>query len=146
MLTISEDKCMEVFEKANALYTASPDWATYFKQVMGVEGIIRKSFPIPQDLEAFEKSDQYQEIQEMLAKLREKAVVEMPDQEPTKVITVRLPKCLHESLRSEAHERKTSMNKLCISKLLQIIDGKLVPADTPSSRPTLNVKPAAHVV
>ena len=34
--------------------------------------------------------------------------------EPTRVITVRLPKSLHESLRAEAHDRKTSMNKLCI--------------------------------
>ena len=41
----------------------------------------------------------------------------------------RLPKSLHESLRHEAHERKTSMNQLCISKLLQIIDEKLVPND-----------------
>lgn len=141
MLTISEDKCTEVLEAASTIYAASPDWATYFRQVMGVGGVIRTAFPIPQELEAFEKSDQYQEIQEMLAKLREKTGVEIPDQEPTKVITVRLPKCLHESLRSEAHERKTSMNKLCISKLLQIIDGKLVPTDTPS-RPAYNGKPA----
>ena len=139
MLTISEDKCTEVFEKACNLYAASPDWATFFRQVMGVGGLIRASFPIPQELEAFERSEQYQEIQEMLAKLREKTDVEVPDQEPTKVITVRLPKCLHESLRSEAYERKTSMNKLCISKLLQIIDGKLVPADTPT-RPATNGK------
>jgi predicted HicB family RNase H-like nuclease len=51
-----------------------------------------------------------------------------PD-EPTRVITVRLPKCLHEALRAEAHEHRTSMNKLCISKLLQFIDEGMVPAD-----------------
>jgi predicted HicB family RNase H-like nuclease len=45
------------------------------------------------------------------------------------VITVRLPKSLHESLRAEAHDRRTSMNKLCISKLLQVVDGDLVPAE-----------------
>jgi len=36
---------------------------------------------------------------------------------------------LHESLRHEAHERHTSMNKLCISKLLQIVDRELVPVE-----------------
>jgi predicted HicB family RNase H-like nuclease len=41
-------------------------------------------------------------------------------------ITVRLPKSLHESLRAEAHDRKTSMNQLCISKLLQVIDAEMV--------------------
>ena len=35
----------------------------------------------------------------------------------------------HESLRAEAHDRRTSMNKLCISKLLQVIDEELVPAE-----------------
>ncbi len=56
--------------------------------------------------------------------------MEMEAQEPTRVITVRLPKSLHEALRVEAHEHRTSMNKLCISKLLQIIDGQQVPGGT----------------
>ena len=47
--------------------------------------------------------------------------------EPTQVITVRLPKSLHEALRVEADEHHTSMNKLCISKLLQFIDHERVP-------------------
>ena len=45
------------------------------------------------------------------------------------MITVRLPKSLHEALRAEAHEHRTSMNKLCISKLLQFIDNEKVPAE-----------------
>jgi len=32
----------------------------------------------------------------------------------------------YESLKTEAHDRKTSMNQLCISKLLQVIDAELV--------------------
>ena len=69
----------------------------------------------------------------MLAKLRERSVgTPVPDDlEPTRVITVRLPKSLHEALRAEAHERRTSMNKLCISKLLQVVDEQLIPTDTP---------------
>ena len=136
MLTISEDKCQEVFNNANQIYVATPDWASFFRLVLGVDGLIRSSFTTPQEIVAFEQSPQFKEIQGMLAKLREKNNVEVADQEPTKVITVRLPKCLHESLRSEAHERKTSMNKLCISKLVQIIDGSLVPTDTPNRTAT----------
>ncbi len=45
------------------------------------------------------------------------------------MITVRLPKSLHEALRVEAHEHRTSMNKLCISKLLQFIDAENVPSE-----------------
>ena len=71
----------------------------------------------------------YQEIQQMLTKLREQGPVATDPAEPTRVITVRLPKSLHEALRAEAHEHRTSMNKLCISKLLQFIDGQMVPSE-----------------
>jgi predicted HicB family RNase H-like nuclease len=46
------------------------------------------------------------------------------------VITVRLPQSLHEALKDEAHAHRTSMNQLCISKLLQFIDGDFVPNDS----------------
>lgn len=44
------------------------------------------------------------------------------DLDATRVITVRLPKSLHLALKAEAHDRHTSMNQLCIAKLLQAID------------------------
>ncbi len=47
--------------------------------------------------------------------------------EETKVITVRIPQSLHEFLRIEAYEHHTTMNKLCISKLVQFIDTENVP-------------------
>lgn len=37
--------------------------------------------------------------------------------EPLTVITVRLPKTLHESLKIQAHDFRTSLNKLCVAKL-----------------------------
>ena len=49
--------------------------------------------------------------------------------EDTRVITVRLPRSMHEALRAEAYTEHTSMNKLCISKLLQKIGSNLVPTD-----------------
>jgi hypothetical protein len=46
------------------------------------------------------------------------------------VITVRLPKSLHEFLQVEAHEKCTSMNQLCISKLVQWLDSDLAASKT----------------
>ena len=98
----------------------------FFRKVLGREGLIVQLFPGERSRQAFEQSDEFREIQRMLAKLREQAV---PPKEPTKVITVRIPVSLHESLREEAHRRCTSVNKLCISKLVQIIDDQLIPSD-----------------
>jgi predicted HicB family RNase H-like nuclease len=75
---------------------------------------------------AFEQTEEYTDIQLMVAKLRERGTVQINGKEPTRVITVRLPKSLHEALRVEAHNRNTSMNQLCISKLLQVIADDLV--------------------
>jgi hypothetical protein len=120
--TVSEDRHQTAQRVAADLFERQPDWVTFFREVLGVDGLLRKLFPSPEDYAAFEKTAHYAEIQAMLARLRDRPPVQPDGKEPTRVITVRLPKSLHESLRAEAHERKTSMNQLCISKLLKVIE------------------------
>jgi len=124
-----EDRKSTAQRIANEMFHQQPDWITFFREVLGVDGLLRKLFVNPEDLAAFEKTAEYNEIQLMLAKLRDKSGAAADGREPTRVITVRLPKSLHESLRAEAHDRKTSMNQLCISKLLQVIDAELIAAE-----------------
>jgi len=121
-----EDRKHTARRIATEMFQHQPDWVAFFREVLGVDGLLRKLFVTPEEFAAFEKTDEYVEIQQMLAKLRERTGSGADGKEPTRVITVRLPKSLHESLRAEAHDRKTSMNQLCISKLLQMIDGELV--------------------
>jgi predicted HicB family RNase H-like nuclease len=104
---VSTDRGQEAYRVAGEMFRQEPDWVTFFREVLGVDGV----------------------VQQMLARLRDKNDISSEGIEPTRVITVRMPKSLHESLRAEAHMRKTSMNKLCISKLLQMIDDELVPQD-----------------
>lgn len=123
------DRLQEISRVAGELYRQAPDWVIFFREVLGVDGIVRRMFPEAEKLSAFEKSEEYAQIQQMVAKLREKTVGKADEIEPTKVITVRLPQSLHKSLRFEADARHTSMNKLCISKLLQVIDDQMVPSE-----------------
>ena len=123
------ERRQELQRVAAELFRQNPDWVTFFREILGVEGIIRRLFTNPVEMDALEQSEEYAQIQAMVAKLREKSKHQTESNEPTRVITVRLPKSLHESLRAEAHHRRTSMNQLCISKLLQIIDNELVPSD-----------------
>ncbi len=126
---VPQDKTQEVHRIASELFRQQADWVTFFRRILGVDGIVRQMFPSPGDMVALEQTAEYCEIQQMLAKLRERGSTPADETEPTRVITVRLPKSLHESLRTEAHEKRTSMNKLCISKLLQMIDNELIPND-----------------
>ena len=127
--TTAGSKEAQVYRLADELFQRKPDWVTFYREVMGIEGIIRRAYPTQPELLQFESSKEYADIQQMVAKLRERSNEPAENREPTRVITVRLPKSLHESLRTEAHERKTSMNKLCISKLLQMVDSDLIPSD-----------------
>jgi hypothetical protein len=127
VLTQNQEKYQVVLEVAENLYRQNPDWVTFFREVLGVEGVVRKSFPTFDELTAFEKSPQFDKIQKLVVRLREKRSNVDVETEPTRVITVRLPKSMHEYLRTEAHDLRTSMNKLCISKLLQVIGEDMIP-------------------
>lgn len=128
-VTFTGDRGQEVYRVASELFRQGPDWVTFFREILGVDGVARRLFPEGDDFAEFEKSEEYLDVQQMLARLRGQNTATADGREPTRVITVRLPKSLHESLRAEAHDRKTSMNKLCISKLLQVVDEEFVPND-----------------
>ena len=119
-----------VYQAAYDLYCRQPDWVTFFRAILGLHGVAREVFPEREALAQFEKTEAYAEIQQMMARLRERARPAPSQQEVTRVITIRLPKSVHEALKVEAHEHCTSMNQLCISKLLRFIDNELVPGDT----------------
>ena len=132
MLTQTTEKYQEVLEFAESRYRQNPDWVTFFREVLGVDGAARKTFPTFDELTSFEQSEEFDKIQKLLVKLREKRPSADTESEPTRVITVRLPKSMHESLRTEAHDLRTSMNKLCISKLLQVIGEEMIPNERAS--------------
>lgn len=144
MLTQSKENYRNILQVAENLYRQDPDWVTFFREVVGIDGAVRKSFPSFEELTAFEQSEEFDAIQKMLVKLREKRASADPETEPTRVITVRLPKSMHEYLRTEAHDLRTSMNKLCISKLLQVIDETMIPNERSGSngKSSASSKPA----
>ena len=109
------EKTQTVLDVARALHRQQPDWVLFFREVLGLEGLVRQAFPSPEELSYFEQSPAAEEIQQMLKRLRETPAVPTKAPEPTQMITVRLPRSLHDALREEAQVRNTSLNKLCIS-------------------------------
>ncbi|MEZ6094971.1 MAG: toxin-antitoxin system HicB family antitoxin [Pirellulaceae bacterium] len=123
-MTSNEDfptRCQKVLAVAKQLHLGNPDWVTFFREVLGVDGAARSVFASQQEFIAFEKSPEFAEIQTLVSNLRNRKISPNAINEPTRVITVRLPESLHEALKAEANDHNTSMNKLCISKLLQVL-------------------------
>ena len=129
-MTASERKEEEIQRLAELLCTRNSDWVTFYREILGLHGIVRRNYPTRESLTEFEQTEAYLEIQQILTRLRKQRPPAKDPEEPTRVVTVRLPKSLHDALRVEAHEHRTSMNKLCISKLLQFIDRQMIPTET----------------
>ena len=108
---------------AERLHSMGPEWIVFFREVLGVEVIVRRTFNTPDALVRFECTPHYARIREMLDQLRESQRERPAERETQRVITVRMPRSLHETLKAEAEEMRVSINSLCITKLMKLIDG-----------------------
>ena len=45
MLMEKQETYREVLQVAENLYRQSPDWVTFFSEILGIDGIVRKRFP-----------------------------------------------------------------------------------------------------
>ena len=111
-----------VLQVAERLYGMDPEWVVFFREVLGVDGIVRRTFNDPESLVRFECSPQYARIREMLDSLRSRQQDRPSEREAQRVVTVRMPRSLHETLKNEAGLLRVSVNTLCISKLMKLID------------------------
>ena len=128
------DKHKEIKYAVEMLLATEPDWMKFYREVMGLHGLVRRAFPSHEAMAKFEQTDTYREIHRILAELRRQPPPKEVAEE-TRVITVRIPQSLHEFLRIEAYEHHTTMNKLCISKLVQFIDTENVPTVFEEKKP-----------
>ena len=108
---------------AERLHAVGPEWVIFFREVLGVDGIVRRTFNTPEALVRFECTPHYARIREMLDDLRDRERERPAERDAQRVVTVRMPSSLHETLKAEAEELRVSINTLCISKLIKLIDG-----------------------
>ena len=84
---IQEDRQQQACRIASERFRREPDWVTFYREVLGVGGIVDKLFPSFEGRSDFEKTEAFAEIQQMLAKLRAKRA-SSDSEEQTRVITV----------------------------------------------------------
>ena len=60
-----EDRRHTAQRIATEMFHQQPDWVTFFREVLGVDGLLRRLFPKPEELANFEKTEEYSEIQLM---------------------------------------------------------------------------------
>lgn len=120
-------RCQQAFDVANDLFGNAPTWVCFYRELMGGDGFIPQLFSSHEDFGNFLRCEQYYQIQMMLTALRSRDLPENDPNDPQRMITVRLPKSLHEALCDEAVRLGISVNRLCISRMLQLLDPKMIP-------------------
>jgi len=129
-----EARCRQVLQEATELFGVAPTWTAFYRETVGVEGAVRELFGSPEERLAFEESDSHDKVLEMLTVLRSRDLPDCDPQEPQRMITVRIPKSLHDTICKEANELEVSVNKLCITRMLQQVDRTLIPSSNQKRR------------
>jgi hypothetical protein len=123
-----------VVETATELFGVAPTWTAFYRETLGGDGVARALFPNEDEARDYESSSEHSKVLEMLTVLRSRDLPENDPHEPQRMITVRIPKSLHDAICAEANSLAVSVNKLCISRMLQKVDPAMIPSSTQKRR------------
>ncbi len=122
-----EKRGREVLRLAEIAFSQTGSWVVFYREMLGVDGVVRRLFPDAEQLRFFEGQEEFIELQEMVAAMRSQDPGKSTEVEPERMVTIRLPKSVHEVLLAESEDMELSINQLSICKLLQPVDTRFVP-------------------
>lgn len=129
-----DERCSQVLREAVELFGVAPTWTAFYRETLGVQGCVRDLFKSADEMHAYECSDAHEKVLEMLTVLRSRDLPDTDPTEPQRMITVRIPKSLHDSICQEANDLHVSVNKLCITRMVQRVDRNLIPTSNQKRR------------
>lgn len=109
-----EDRAASALRDANLLALQRPPYIEFWRSVFAPQGIVDVLFPTRYERERFEQTRECRQCLVLLGRLR----TANDRSNAERMITVRLPTDLHEVLKADASERKVSLNRHCIDKLM----------------------------
>ncbi len=122
-----EGRCRQALLLAEQAFAKTGSWVIFYRVVLGTDGIVRRLFTHEQELKRFTEGPEFATLHEMLAAIRSQDQSKSDAAEPERMITIRIPRSLHEALQEESKACGLSINKLSISKLLLPANPRFVP-------------------
>ena len=124
-----EQRLAEALRLAQEAFAQTGYWVAFYKAILAKDGVVDKLFPSVEELDQFHESEEFRQIQLILTALRTSETEKADAIEPLKMLTIRIPRSMQAALMEEAQRNQTSINKLCVSKMLCPIDPALVPQE-----------------
>ena len=120
-------RCQQVLLLAEEAFAKTGSWVIFYREILGNDGVVHQLFATDEELRRFQSGPEFETLHEMLAAIRSQDQSKSDAAEPERMITIRIPRSLHESLQEESKSCGLSINKLSISKLLFPANPKFVP-------------------
>ena len=129
-----EDRPGLVLRMAEEVFSKTGSWVVFYREMMAPGGIVDQLYETGEARRYFEATDEFAELLEMVTSIRSQDDSKTGTYEPERVITVRLPRSMHEGVVREAKELELSINKYCLTKLLQPANSRFTPIETGARR------------
>lgn len=104
------EKAAEAVVIARAAAAKATTWDELWNAVYGIGAPLGELFPTQAEREAFARTEESRQIDEMLEKLRGKTGKQAR-------FVLRLPRSMYDALKAEAEAEGVSVNMLCVAKL-----------------------------
>lgn len=104
-----------VVANAKVLFDCRPNWAVFYEQVFGINGIIEKAYPTPPQRHAFERTAEYGELHDLLNRL----IILDPLRGEVLAVTIWVPVGVWAMLDRESGGNFVRFESLCLLRLLQ---------------------------
>ena len=102
-MTSTSHKHEEIKHAVEKLFATKPDWMKFYREVMGLQGLIRRAFPSLGGDGRIRADRDLSRDPSHGGGTAQASPSQRTGAEDTKVITVRIPQSLHEALRIEAY-------------------------------------------
>jgi len=124
-----EARAARLLKIAREAFGRASDWTEFSNAVYGIGGPFARLFLTPAEREAFGRTDEHRQIEEMLEKLQggddDGPLPPTPTERQARFV-LRLPRSMFEALKAEAEAEGVSINMLCVAKLGTTLRGSII--------------------
>lgn len=129
-----EHRAAQVLRMAEEAFAMTGSWVVFYRTMLAPGGVVDKLYSNPTARRYFETTREFAELLEMVTAIRSQDDSSSGIHEPTRMITIRVPRSLHDATVRESEELELSINAYCVTKLLQPANPRFTPLELGNRR------------
>ncbi|TWU15560.1 hypothetical protein [Allorhodopirellula heiligendammensis] len=124
-----EHRPAQVLRLAEEAFAMTGSWVVFYRTLLAPGGVVDQLYETPEARRYFETTREFAELLEMVTAIRSQDDSSSGTHEPTRMITIRVPRSLHAATIRESEELELSINAYCVTKLLQPANPRFTPLE-----------------